>query len=384
MTIPVFILYLLFLFFGLIYIFLIISYTIGWYRMKKYVPGKDVKPTTRTTIIIPARNEENNIIRLLSDISKQTVPATLFEVLVVDDNSTDQTAALVEKFIRDQKTTHIKLLIQSGSDLHSPFKKKAIERAISESTGDLIITTDADCRVGNRWLETILSFYEENRPAMMVGPVCFHNEKSWFEKMQTPEFLSLIAITAGAIQINKPIMCNGANLAYEREAFNKAGGYGADRFSSGDDVFLMLRMRKILGGKSIRFIKNYNALVFTEAKKNLLDFYHQRTRWASKNKGYDFNILFVSASVYMVNLVLLAGFITGLFYTPLLYSMIWITLIKALIDLPVTMGIITFVKRKWVLLYALPLIILYPFYIVITGAMGIAGSYQWKDRKVKN
>ncbi len=375
--------FLLFGIFGLIYTGLIMIYAFGWFSLKPFIPEKEKTFATRATIIIPARNEENNIVILLADLIKQTVPKNFYEVIVVDDLSTDKTAAVVQQFIDEHPGINFKLLVQSDEEPHTTFKKKAIEHGIEKSTGDLIITTDADCRVGEKWLETLLLYYEKHKPAMMVGPVSFYNESGLFEKMQTPEFLSLIAITAGAIQVGKPIMCNGANLAYEKDIFYKAGGYGADKFSSGDDVFLMLRIRKLPGNHAIRFVKNADALVVTEAKKNIREFYHQRTRWASKNKGYDINILFVSATVYMVNLVLITGIIGGFFIPQMLPFMLLAAIFKAVIDVPVIIGISTFVKRKDLLLYALPLIVLYPFYIVITGAMGIFGSYSWKDRKIK-
>ena len=219
---------------------------------------------------------------------------------------------------------------------------------------------------------------------MLVGPVSFHNDRSVFEKMQTEEFLSLIAITGGAIRVNKPLMCNGANLAYEKAAFFEAGGYGEDRFSSGDDVFLMFRIQKLFGNNAIRFLKNYDGLVFTEAKKSVREFFHQRTRWASKNKGYDVNILFVSFSVYVFNLLLLTTLLLSPFVAEVRTVAFFTLLIKMLIDMPILIGIGKFVKRSRTLPYVIPLAILYPAYIVAVGAMGMLGNYQWKGRAIKN
>lgn len=276
-------------------------------------------------------------------------------------------------------------LVSLASDArNTAFKKKAIREAISVSDGDLIVTTDADCRVGRRWLETLLAFYDREKPKMIVAPVSFHDERSVFEKMQTVEFLSLIAITGGAIRVNRPIMCNGANLAYEKKAFYEAGGFGSDRFSSGDDVFLLLQIRKIFGNHSIRFLKSYQALVYTEAKKSLAGFFQQRTRWASKNKGYEANILLVSFTVYMINLLILAGMAGVLVNPAFLPGMLIILLIKVLIDAPVLLGIGNFVKRPGIVIYSLPLVLVYPLYIVLAGALGVLGNYHWKGRKVKN
>jgi cellulose synthase/poly-beta-1,6-N-acetylglucosamine synthase-like glycosyltransferase len=217
-----------------------------------------------------------------------------------------------------------------------------------------------------------------------VGPVSFHHEASIFENMQTMEFLSLIAITGGAIQIGKPLMCNGANLAYEKSAYLQAGGFGDDKFSSGDDVFLMFKIIHLFGNNSVRFLKSYDAITFTEAKKSLKEFIHQRTRWASKNKGYNFKILFVSSSVYFFNLLMTIGMVVCPFHPDLFPYILLALVVKTMIELPILIGISKFVKRYRIFLYSIPMVFLYPVYIVVTGALGILGIYKWKGRTVKN
>ena len=367
--------------FGTVYIIIISVYTYGWYNLTDFKLNQN-SFKTGISVIVPARNEHLNILNLLEDLIKQDYPSFLFEIIVIDDNSTDNTVKLAENFISQHPEFKINLIQIHEDPFQSAYKKNAIQAAINKANGQLIITTDADCRIGKQWLSTFAGFYESHKPKMIVGPVIYHNEKSLFEKIQTIEFLSLIAITGGAIKIGKPVMCNGANLAYEKQAFYDVGEFGQDKFSSGDDVFLLLKIRKHFGEKSVRFLKNSNALVFTEAKKTLNDFYHQRVRWASKNKGYDINILFISITVYLTNLLLLTGLLTGLIYPPLLETAVWALLIKTIIDIPIILGIIKFVDRKKLILYSLPLVFLYPLYIVIIGALGVVGSYNWKGRKV--
>jgi cellulose synthase/poly-beta-1,6-N-acetylglucosamine synthase-like glycosyltransferase len=379
---PVFIFYLTLAAFGLAYAVIIGMYSFGWFRLKTETT-KESLPTTFVSIIIPCRNEEANIENLLDDLVQQDYPENRFEILVVDDNSTDLTIDKVNAFISQKNRPFIKLILINQDDHRSAFKKKAIHLAIEAASGELIITTDADCRMGKNWLKSVVDFYETTKPKMIVGPVSFHNEKTWFEKAQTVEFLSLIGITAGAISIGRPIMCNGANLAYEKSSFHEVGGFGNDNFSSGDDVFLLLKIKKRFGNKSVKFLKNVNAFVYTEAKKNLMEFIHQRTRWASKNKGYDLKILTVSFTVFMVNFLLAAGLIWGIFDLKLLCNIILLYFIKLLIEIPVLLGIVSFARRQQLLWNALPLVLLYPVYIIITGTMGIVASYQWKGRTVK-
>jgi cellulose synthase/poly-beta-1,6-N-acetylglucosamine synthase-like glycosyltransferase len=350
--------------------------------METYNPGTNNPFNINASIIVPARNEEDNIGLLLEDLAAQDVPTHAFEIIVADDNSSDNTVRIVEQFIKAHPDLDVRLNRVHNQNQVPTYKKHAITTAIADSKGDLIITTDADCRVDSGWLSGIMHFYQENQPKMIIAPVAFHHEQSLFEKMQSLEFLSLIAITGGAIRMGSPVMCNGANLAYEKKAFYETGGFDQDSFASGDDVFLLLKMKKKYGSRSIRFLKYFNSIVFTKAQKSLKSFYHQRTRWASKNKGYDLKILFVSFSVYMINLLLVAGFFHCLFHPGFWKPFLIATLLKAMIDIPILIGITTFVKQIKILLYGFPLIIFYPMYIVFIGAMGIVATYQWKGRKV--
>ena len=217
---PITIFYILLIFFGVVYYFIIFGYTIGWYSLKTYEPVQS-NFQTKASIIIAARNEEQNIENLLNDLILQDYPTELYEIFIVNDNSTDKTATIVESFISQHPENQIKLINITKEKPNQAYKKKAINLAIDDSGGDLIITTDADCRMGKKWLGSFVSLYEPERPRMIVGPVCFHNETSIFEKIQTLEFLSLIAITGGAIRIGRPIMCNGANLYMKKRHFSK-------------------------------------------------------------------------------------------------------------------------------------------------------------------
>ncbi len=368
--------------FGIAYLIIISQYTFGWYRLK-YFTSDNRQFSTKVSIIIPARNEEDNIQNLLIDLIRQDFPTELYEIIVADDNSDDKTADITSRVISEYPDYQLKLITISDHHPAGAYKKKAIMEAIRVSSGELIITTDADCRMHTKWLSSMISYYESEKPKMIVGPVSFHNERSYFEKMQTLEFLSLIAITGGAIKIGRPIMCNGANLAYEKKAFYEVGGFGTDSLASGDDVFMLLKIRKHYGSNAVRFIKNNEAIVFTEAKKTIREFFHQRTRWASKNKVYDLNILVISFSVYMVNLLLFGGLIISLFIHPLLPLILISFLVKLLVDLPVLIGIVKFAGRGRMFLYSFPLLLVYPAYIIFTGAMGMVATYQWKGRKTR-
>ena len=374
--------FILLIFFGSFYFVIIATFSIGWFSLRQFNKSS-FEPKTKVSILVPARNEENIIEKLLLNLYRQNYPDHLYEIIVIDDHSTDHTTRVVNRFISQHKDFSIKLLRIKGETQTKAYKKKAIRTAIEKSTGDLIITTDADCLPGKNWIKTIVSLYEIKKPKMIVGPVSFHQEKSFFQKIQSLEFLSLIAMTAGAIKTGHPIMCNGANLAYEKKAFFDVGGFGIDRFSSGDDVFLLQRMRKHFGSNSVWFLKSNEAIVYTEALRTLQEFFDQRIRWASKNKGYDLKILVISFTVYMMNLILLGSVVISLFHPDFWKTTAYIFAIKYIIDLPVLIGIVSFAKKLNLFIYSIPLIIIYPIYIILAGALGIVSSYNWKGRKLK-
>src|SRR6185369_7897845 len=121
---------------------------------------------------------------LLNDLFQQDFPSELFEVIVVDDFSADRTAEIVSSFQnKNLRLLQLKNFI-SEDELSSSFKKKALEIGIQYATGDLIITTDADCRMNLNWLATIVNFFEEKRCNMIVAPVLIKDEKAFLQKFQ--------------------------------------------------------------------------------------------------------------------------------------------------------------------------------------------------------
>jgi cellulose synthase/poly-beta-1,6-N-acetylglucosamine synthase-like glycosyltransferase len=370
----------MYLFFALFvfYALLIIVFSFGWVSIRtwKRVGGK---PSTKVSVIIPARNESKNIISCLESIRSQTYPESLYEIIIVDDSSDDHTVEVVNAFIKKTSLNNTRLIDLSGKNIHG--KKQAISEAIKISTGDLIITTDADCSVTENWISCIAEYYERYKPAMIAGPVCFTEGGNSFQQMQGLEFLSLISSGAATMQLGMPIMCNGANLAYEKKSFIYAGGYDANnKYTSGDDIFLMLAIKKIAKRK-IAFIKCQDAIVYTSAQPTLKDFANQRKRWASKSRGYaDDTIVTVALLVFLFNLSLIASAALAIFSKAFLPVFLIGFIIKIVVDFPILLGITSFVKQKKLLLFYFPLQVVYPFYIILTACFGLFGKFEWKKR----
>jgi len=363
------------------YVLLILVYNISWFSVKTFKKSGNTG-NIKVTVIIPVRNESANIVQCLEKITGQSYPSELFEIIVVDDSSSDNTVELVEKFIKENSSKKISIIKLSEKNI--AFKKQAINEAIKISKGDLIITTDADCVVSAEWIENIMGYYALNKCSMIIGPVCFSDEKGFFQKIQCLEFLSLIASGAASANIGIPTMCNGANLIYEKKAFIEVGGFDKNKkFASGDDVFLMHKIKKSFG--KITFLKNYEALVHTKPQTTFQAFVNQRKRWVSKSRGYsDFSTILTAFIVLFFNLSLIVSFIFAFFYHIFLVIFLFTILSKLIIDFPILMGITSFVKKKKLMYFYFPLQLIYPVYIVFIVIKGLFGKFEWKGRILSN
>lgn len=360
----------------LLYSSLVIYYWQAWRSTPVFTPGGSV-PQTKISVIIPARNEEENIGSLLQALQEQTYPATLFEVIVIDDHSTDGTASVVRRF------PSVKFIQLNENDINS-YKKKAIETGIGAATGELIVTTDADCVSPPNWLKQIAAFKEEKGSVLIAGPVSIDCSSSMVQSFQAMDFMVLQGITGAAVHKKKLSMCNGANLAYDRKIFYEVNGFaGIDHIASGDDMLLMHKIWKRYPGQ-VHYLKSTEAIVSTQPMKTWRDFFSQRIRWASKATSYDDKrILAILILVYLFNLSFLvltiAGFFCYYYWTWL--AGLWVA--KTIVEFPLFLSVTGFFQKQWanrVFFFFQPLHI---FYTIISGLFGQFGKYEWKGRKVK-
>lgn len=368
----------------LLYLILIVSYAFFFSKAIELEITDTIDNPVKVSVIIPARNEAHCIGNILNLLKNQTYPSEFIEIIIVDDDSTDDTYKIVNSFTEQNSLLNCKILRISESKSNIKYKKQAVSKAISISEGDLIITTDADCSVGPDWIKCIVTAYKKTNAKMLVGMVAYHNDNTVFEKMQHLEFLSLIASGIAAIQSGFPIMCNGANLIYEKIAYHDVNGfYSNDKFASGDDVFLLLKIKKYFGNNSIFALTDPRTLVYTQASKTLKDFTNQRLRWASKTSGYrDINILLVAGIVFVFNLGILICFLYGIVDSGFFVYALIMILFKIVVDFPILHRITLYMNRKDLLKYYIPLQILYFPYILIIGVLSNFISYRWKGRTI--
>ena len=362
-----------------IYLLLIVYFIRGWARI--IPPGiYNSNFRTRVTVLIAARNEEHIISATIDDILAQDYPKELTEIIIVDDHSSDKTAEIIRRY---EKQGVILLQMQEGQPLNS-YKKKAIAMAIGHSTGELMVATDADCRMGVQWLSSVVSYFEANNLVMISSPVTYFQEKSLFELMQTLEFAYLIGIGASFIGNQRASTCNGANLAYRKDVFYEVGGFaGIDNLASGDDELLLQKVALRYPGR-IGFLKQREAIVYTHAKPNLRSFLNQRRRWASKSVHYkDGKIVALAISIWLFNVSLLLN--AGLAFMNIFYFKLFLLqfFLKFVFEFAYLLPITSFLKRQALTVLLLIMIPVHVVYFVYIGLIGNTRKYEWKGRLVR-
>lgn len=358
-----------------LYALLIGYYVYYWYRVPVFIPAQ-ASPHLFVSVVVAARNEEQNISLLLEALSGQTLSPDQFEVIIVDDFSTDNTALAVKRFTSDRIC-----LIQPTTLAEQSSKKKAIEAGVAKARGPLIAITDADCRPQPQWLELLLACFQHRQPAFVVAPVQLTTKGSLLGIFQVLDFLMLQGITAASVQAGAHSMCNGANLAYEKKAFLEAGGFaGVDARASGDDMLLLYKIWRRHPHR-IHYLKNAAAVMPTPALTSWRAFLQQRIRWSSKATYYqDKRVSAVLFFVYAFNLWCLVLCIAGLLQQVCWQLAVGCVAAKAIIELFLLLPVARFYNQAQ-MVWCFPL--LQPWHILYTVVVGLLsrkGTYTWKGR----
>lgn len=356
----------------LIYILFIGQLIYGFNRMKRF-SKKEFTPKTSFTIVVPFRNEKENLPNLLHSISLLNYPKELLEIILVDDDS--------EEVFSVQDLVFSLKVIKNERKSNSP-KKDAIETAIQVAKNDWIITTDADCLVQKDWLTIYDQYIQENEVEMVASGVCYVPKSGFLSAFQNLDFLSLQGATIGSFGVNQPFMCNGANFAYSKQFFKELNGFqGNETIASGDDVFLLQKAISVAPEK-VGFLLAKENIVATKPVATWSELFQQRVRWASKSTGY--------SSVYgkLLALVVFGGNLAWivsllLWLVGLLDQNIFMLFValKFIINFILLYKTANFFESK--LQYVLASSLLYPFFSVSVAVYSLFGNYSWKGRNFK-
>ena len=363
------------------YFFCMMAVVYGFSKVS-FFSSEEIPPSTRFSVVIPFRNEAENLPNMLGTIETLKYPSELFEIIFVNDASEDTSEAIV--FAAIQKSKFSIKLIQNKRISHAP-KKDAISEAIKTSNFEWIVTTDADCELPQLWLKTLDLFIQNKNSVMVCGPVIYESYGGFIENFQQLDGLSLQAVTVGSFGFGNPNLCNGANLAYSKEAFLKVKGFsGNNHIASGDDIFLMEKMKEVFP-KQVRFLKSKEAIVSTKPQFTWKKIISQRIRWASKtSKQKNVVSIMLGILVFLMSISILALPFFMVFDSENLGFYMLLAAFKIIIDYNVVYRTALFFNKKisfWKFLWQ-PFVYAAIILVVVFGSL--SGNYLWKGRSYKN
>ncbi len=349
------------------YLLYLFKINAGFAAIKRYRKKRDADEFI--SVIIPCRNEEDSLPLLLNSIDTQDYDPTKFEVIVVNDNSHDNTTCAAFSHLSKYD---LKVIANRGSG-----KKRAIKTGVAESKGELIVTCDADSVVKPGWLSTIACFYQENRPAMIIAPVMLSRENGFVPWFQELEFISLQAITAGTAMNRNPVMCNGANMAFSKTVYNKYSANLRDNLLSGDDVFLLHNIKKNRDLK-IMWLESSDVIVTTMPSSTLISYLTQRARWISKTGSYN-DIYTMGLALSTLIAVIMQATLLFMSITDQIYLQPFLAtlLIKSVPDFLLLQAATKRFGSMNLLRWFFPAQLLYPFYVLAVIIRSLLNSKEW-------
>ncbi|WP_405211160.1 glycosyltransferase [Dokdonia sp. Asnod2-E02] len=341
--------------------------------------------TTTFTVIVPFRNEEAHLTNLLQSLAEVDYPQNSWEIILVNDASTDNSLEVINKCISQYALTNIDV-IDNVRTSASP-KKDALQTAIHTSKHQWIVTTDADCTVPVNWLNTLDAIIQQQSPLMVIMPVAIAStvKPSFLTAYEQLDFLSLMGATAGSFYMGSPFLCNGANLAYEKEAFTAVQGFANNNhIASGDDHFLLEKFQEKFKNR-ISYLRSPDAIVTTQPQEQWNIFIAQRTRWAAKSSAYTFWFSkLMGILVLAVNLLSVVGVLYYAFAKAETQSIILMGLvIKLVVDVILIASEASFYNRKRYLKWYPVVMVCYPFISTYIALRSLTTEYQWKGRNYK-
>lgn len=349
-----------------------------WTRIPEAHADHSLPDPPMVSVIVPVRNEQCGIKETLASIVNNTAGKQTFEVIVVNDHSTDGTPKIVADFISEYSSVSMIHL-----DATKFGKKSAISAGVDIALGDVVIITDGDTKVPPQWIESYQHAYHQQPSLKMAfGPVVYApTQRAFFGELLNTELMVLVGVGAGTLALGYPTMINGANMSFRKQAFLQLRGFeGSEEIPTGDDEFLLRKVTEA-HPKGVKFLKSRGCTVFTSAPANAFDFFHQRRRWASKWKLHDdWASKLLPLFVFAFNALVLywyMGFLTGQFRNVAIAVML---VMKMVIEFVFVQKIGDSLGKRVPIAGVLGLQIIYPVYVVFFAIASNFGKYRWKNR----
>ncbi|MBV6478639.1 MAG: hypothetical protein HGGPFJEG_01394 [Ignavibacteria bacterium] len=334
--------------------------------------NQDNKP--EVSLIVAARNENDNIASCIKSLAKINYPESLLEIILVNDNSTDDTFEIMSK---ESKGKDFFRVINSRINPEGNLKGKAnaLDTAIEICSGTVIITTDADCTVNPEWAKTMTGYYD-NDTGMVCGFTGIRQDGTLFTSLQNLDWMYLLALASSSAGLNHIMSCLGNNLSFTKKAYYDTGGYKSISFSVTEDLALMRKIDSS-GKYKIRFPVDDKCLAETLPCKNLKELFSQKRRWFRGGTGINLLGYITGFELYTMNLMLVSGF----FFMDI-QNYLMLIVVKSFSELI----LLSVVLKKF---NSLKQLIIYPVFILYFAFYGLllplsflfSRKINWKGRK---
>jgi cellulose synthase/poly-beta-1,6-N-acetylglucosamine synthase-like glycosyltransferase len=372
---------------GFSYLYIVASYLKNW-RKLKFVPGKNnLDNIPFISVVVAARDEEKYISPCIQSLLNQDYPLDKYEIIIVDDFSTDKTAELIKKF--ESSVTNLQYLSSNANEQGHiiSYKREAIQTGINASKGEYILLTDADCTVPTSWITTYSEQFIKEDWVFIGGPVTISDEnQNLLTSFQGLDMIGMMVITGAGYHSGNQLLANGANMGFSKQVFNDLGGYNQfPKKASGDDMFLLHHFHQ-QHPKSIRFLKTLSAVVVTQPEHSIKSLLRQRIRWASKNNAYkEMNINFSLSVLFIVSLTIVILGVLSIIQASIFFPMFFVLYIfKIFSDYLLQREAIRFFNKRKLEKYFFLSQNIHTLYISWVGIMAsLFPVYQWKGRKVR-
>ncbi|NOT37043.1 MAG: glycosyltransferase [Saprospiraceae bacterium] len=367
-----------------LYLVIILIFILHWNKTPLFKVNPDRIPSTQISVIIPVRNEADNILACVESLLSQSYPPELYEIIVVDDQSYDETPDILEK-IEDPRLKYMRLGVERKTTITGS-KKKALSYGVNHAKGKLIITTDGDCVLPSNWILSFAQYYELHKPKLIVGPVRLLLGKGFFHIFQNLDLMSSFLVHTAGISSRLSFLCSGANLSYERDSFIQINPYENNlHIHSGDDVFLIQKFKTEFPNQ-IKVLKSHDAICQTQSEPTLKSFISQRLRWSTKMKHTsDLRSVLLASLIWLQKILpwVLLSFSILLDNITTLYISLGIILTQFILDFVLLHKATSFFQKTKLLWYFIPVELMHSIYYLFVGILSwFPIKIEWKDRRI--
>lgn len=362
----------------LIFLFLTSLY-LGWvlwlYTLWRRLPESNASTSdaSHLSILVPFRNESENLKALCQSLQAVLSHCQHVEVLFIDDHSSDDSIKVIQQFQSEYPGT--RLLHQTDTF----GKKKGVDLGVATSIRPWIVALDADVVLPANWLVAVAAHTAHSKADMLILPLRIGPASNLISRLQEVEFLSVMGVTASMAAAGLPILCNGANLCFRKEAYESVRRQRQDfHITSGDDLFLLHALK---AKHTIAWVHDLRTQVATQPHVTLRGFAMQRLRWMGKTSRMDDSALRYTAWLtFGMNALVIIGFCMTLSRPLLLPFFLLFFIAKAIAD-----ALLIFAVGEWMCIkrvkrfYGL-LIFIYPLYATLFPLISILYKPTWKGR----